>query len=216
MTSSRKFWIILTLFLASVNILNIVSVKIVEVYGLAFSFGTYLYALTFPLTDTVSEVWGRARARTMVFLGLLANLLVVGAVSLSVWHPPADFWADANLSYVATLGAVPRVLLGSMLAYTVAQLHDVWAFHFWKKVTAGRKLWLRNNLSTVVSQFLDTTIFTVVAFYGIVPTGQLPAMVLTAYVIKLLLAVVDTPVVYLLVRWASGRWSNPEIINDEK
>jgi hypothetical protein len=90
----------------------------------------------------------------------------------------------------------PRIILASFIAYLLSQTHDVWAFHFWKKLFRGRHLWLRNNISTASSQLLDTVVFISVAFLGIMPVGQLIA---GQYVVKLGIALLDTPLVYLLV-----------------
>jgi hypothetical protein len=97
-----------------------------------------------------------------------------------------------------------RVILASILAFVISQMHDIWAFDFWKKKTQGKYLWLRNNLSTAVSQFIDTTIFIFLAFYQITPKFDFDFMwqlILPYYAVKLILAFIDTPFVYLGVRW---------------
>ena len=94
-------------------------------------------------------------------------------------------------------GFMPRVVLASMAAYLVSQWHDVWAFNFWKKKTGGRFLWLRNNLSTLVSQLLDSVIFCVIAFVGVFESGVWVQILVTTYVFKVIVAVLDTPFIYL-------------------
>lgn len=113
--------------------------------------------------------------------------------------PPADFWEGQD-AYNAILGSVPRIVLASMVAYLVSQHHDVFAFHFWRRLTNGRFLWLRNNASTMVSQGIDTVLFITIAFAGTVPLDILGSMLATQYVIKLLIAVADTPLCYALVK----------------
>ncbi len=120
---------------------------------------------------------------------------------LAIKLPAADFWVENNDAYKVVLGIVPRIILGSLCSYTVSQYHDIWAFHFWKKLTKNKFLWLRNNLSTITSQFIDTLIFVTIAFYGSVPNNILISMVIGQFLIKLLIAIVDTPIVYLLVFW---------------
>ena len=112
--------------------------------------------------------------------------------------PPASFWEGQD-AYNTTLGSVPRIVLASMLAYLVSQHHDVFAFHLWRRLTKGRFLWLRNNASTMVSQGIDTVLFITIAFVGVVPTNVLLNMILGQYVIKLCIAVADTPICYALV-----------------
>ena len=98
-------------------------------------------------------------------------------------------------AYEALLGPNRRIVLASLLAYLCSQKHDVWAFHFWKALTGGRHKWLRNNLSTMTSQLIDTVIFVGIAFWGVVP--NLGEMILAQYVLKLLIALVDTPLFYV-------------------
>ncbi len=110
--------------------------------------------------------------------------------------PAASFWQDQE-AYQAVLDSNLRLTIAGMVAYLISQYHDVWAFHFWKRQTAGRHLWLRNTASTMVSQLLDTLIFVTIAFYGVIP--HLGAMIVGQYLVKLLIALLDTPLVYGLV-----------------
>jgi hypothetical protein len=100
-------------------------------------------------------------------------------------------------SFDAVYGFAPRVVAASMVAYLVSQHHDVWAYHFWKEKTGGKRLWLRNNASTAASQAIDTLIFITLAFYGLVPNSILLQMMAGQYVIKILIAALDTPFIYL-------------------
>ncbi len=202
----QKFWVLLTVFIAGVSILNVLSTKLAQfhLFGItvAFSSGIVAYALTFPITDAVAEVFGKARATTVVWLGFFANALVVFMTFVVVQLPIADVVDPAyNDSFNAVLGAVPRILLASMVAYLTAQFHDLWAFHFWRNITGEKMFWLRNNLSTMGSQLIDTTVFTVIAFGGIIPWAQIPGVVFGYWLLKVAVAIVDTPFVYLLVYW---------------
>ena len=95
---------------------------------------------------------------------------------------------------------MPRLTIASMAAYLTSQMHDVWAFHFWKRYTGGRMLWLRNNLSTLVSQFLDSAIFCLIAFWGVFETHVLIEIFVTTYLFKAVVAMLDTPFIYLARR----------------
>lgn len=160
------------------------------------------YAFTFLLTDTISEVFGRRVATNVVWLGFAINILMVILIYVLKIIPPASF-QEGQEAYI--LGSVPRVALASMLAYLASQHHDVFAFHFWRKLTKGRFLWLRNNASTMVSQGIDIILFTSVAFLGTVPINILLNMMIGQYVIRLVIAVLDTPLCYAMVRFIERR-----------
>lgn len=202
----QRFWILLTVFIAGVAVLNIISTKlaVLSVAGitLTFSAGIVAYGLTFPITDVVAEVLGAKRAKAVVWLGFFANVLVVLMTAVVVQFTPAQSMnAELDAAYGLVLGSVPRILVASMCAYLLAQLHDLWAFHFWKRMTKGRHLWVRNNLSTMTSQLLDTTTFTLVAFAGTIAWEELPIVIFGSWIAKLIVALLDTPIVYLLVAW---------------
>jgi hypothetical protein len=202
----QRFWILLTVFIAGVAILNVISTKL-AVFSIAgitltFSAGIVAYGLTFPITDAVAEVLGARRAKAVVWLGFFANVLVVGMTATVVRFTPSESMnPELAEAYGMVLGSVPRILIASMAAYLLAQLHDLWAFHFWKRITGGKHLWIRNNMSTVTSQLLDTTTFTLVAFAGSIAWSELPLVIFGSWVTKLFVALLDTPVVYFLVSW---------------
>lgn len=150
-------------FITGLAVLNLISSKIMTLWGLTFSVGSLVYAITFPITDVISEIWGKKRATRLVWLGFGANILVLIIVYIAVYAPPAPFWLGQK-AYAQTLGIVGRIVLGSMFAYLISQHHDVWSFHWWKRKTGSKYLWLRNNLSTMSSQLLDSIIFILVAF----------------------------------------------------
>lgn len=174
---------------------------------LAFSFGAFMHAITFPCTDTVAEVWGSARARLMVYLGCSMYGVAILFYMIGTRLPAAPGW-DLNEAYVAIFSQAERMIIASVCATVVAQLLDIYVFEKIKRATGEQWLWLRNNGSTMVSQFVDTAIFYTIAFYGIIPNDQLPLLVLGTYLVKLVITVIDTPIVYLLVRWITGEWSS--------
>ncbi len=145
---------LLTVFIACMSFINVVSAKLWTVAGLTISGGIMAYWLTFPITDVVGEVFGRGRALLVVALGFAANVVILLMSQLAIALPPSPAYQD-QAAFSTVLGAVPLIVGASLLAYLVAQTHDVWAFEFWKRRTGGRHLWLRNNLSTVGSQLID-------------------------------------------------------------
>lgn len=196
-----KFLIIVGIFMASITFVNLVSAKIVTVGGLTLSAGAFFYAITFPCTDLLSECWGKDKAREVVLVGFLANLLIALFTYIAVSLPAADFWLENQQAFATIFGFIPRIILGSMIAYLISQLHDVWAFHFWRRATKNKYLWLRNNASTMTSQLIDSVIFVTIAFAGTMPTTALLGIIAGQYIVKLIIAAVDTPIVYWARNW---------------
>ncbi|MEM9743784.1 MAG: queuosine precursor transporter [Pseudomonadota bacterium] len=182
---------------------------------LSFSFGAFMHAITFPCTDAVAEVWGSARARRLIYLGVATYLIAVSFFLLGVNLPPAPGWPH-NQAYLDVFGQAWRMIAASITATVVAQFADVWLFERIKAATGRRWLWLRNNGSTAVSQLLDTAIFYSIAFYGVIDTALLPTLIFGTYLVKLLLTLIDTPVVYLVVRWLTGDWNSGGDLRDDE
>ncbi len=219
----RVFLVLAGLFLGSMTMLNILGVSrfldlSFTVFGveipLPLAVGVLPYPITFLCTDFISELYGRRRANFLVWVGFLVNawlmfILWIGGLlpgfDQNVPGPDGRFPVFFEIRTL-TLGAV----VASMIAYLTAQLCDVRLFHFWKRLTKGRHLWLRNNGSTVVSQFVDTfAVITITHFYaGALPIDearglwpQLWTFIFTGYVFKVLAAAVDTVPFYLGTRW---------------
>jgi uncharacterized integral membrane protein (TIGR00697 family) len=171
--------------------------------------GLITYPITFLLTDVVCEVYGRRKANLMVITGFVMSLLMLVLVQISVVLPGSPAWPAGSTDY-GTVGemqaafesvfTLPSVLVfGSMSAYLAAQLLDVRLFHFWKRVTNGRHLWLRNNASTMVSQLVDTIIVNSIFLgFGLgLDWALVTKIIIASYVFKLLIALIDTPFIYL-------------------
>ena len=190
--------VLAVIFTTALIIANIIAVKLVAIGSWVVPAGVIAYPLTFLLTDVIAELYGRQVATRVVWVGFGASLLMVLLIFVGKVLPPAIFWQEQP-AYDAIFGVVPRIVGASMLAYLVSQHHDVASFHFWRRKTGARHLWLRNNASTMVSQALDTGLFITIAFWGTVPSAVLVNMLITQYLIKLAIAAVDTPFCYLLV-----------------
>jgi uncharacterized integral membrane protein (TIGR00697 family) len=190
--------VLATLFVTCLITANIITVKLISVWGWVVPAGIIAYPLTFLFTDVITELYGRKVASRVVWLGFGASILMVILVVGGGLLKPAAIW-EGQAAYESVLGVVPRIVLASMIAYLVSQHHDVFAFSFWRQKTKARFLWLRNNASTMVSQALDTGLFITIAFWGTVPNSVLVNMLVTQYVIKLVIAALDTPFCYLMV-----------------
>ncbi len=199
-----KFIILVCLFVTCMSFINVVSAKLWNFAGLTISGGIMAYWFTFAVTDVVGEVYGRKRALLVVWLGLAANLLVLLLSQIAMHLPAADSYPHQT-ALETVLGAVPLIVLASLTAYVLAQMHDVWAFDYWKRVTKGRHLWLRNNLSTMTSQLIDSIVFNGIAFYAFaserMSLAAFASMTFGYWLFKVGVAIMDTPLVYLLVAW---------------
>ncbi len=175
--------------------------------------GVLAYALTFLASDCYAELYGRRPAQLVVNIAFVMNLVMLGLVWLAIGMPGSETGVDPD-AFAAVLSPSTNIVAGSLIAYLVSQNWDVIAFHKLGEWTDGQYLWLRNIGSTASSQFIDTVLFIVLAF-SLVPrllgTGQpLPLMVLGQlilgqYLLKLLIALLDTPVVYAVVRTIRAR-----------
>jgi len=190
------------LVVAAVIIANVQVTKTVVLFGLTATLGNVLYGSVFLATDVLSEVYGTREARRCVWLGFVAMVLTVIWMQFALWYVPGpeDFAHDA-LSTV--FGLMPRVAAGSLLAYLVSQHHDISAFQFWRRKTHGRLLWLRNCASTMVSQAIDSVLFCFVALWGLYELNTWLQILATTYLLKWAVAVLDTPFIYLAVRFGS-------------
>lgn len=217
-----KFLILFGVYVGGWGMLQALTVKLVPIdlsfLGLgvlAFSFGSFVHAITFPCTDAVAEVWGARRARWMVYVGTGVYVWCNAMLMLAANFPSIADWPFHD-AYKNIFGGVWRLMLASFVATLSAQLWDIYVFEWVKKKTGEKHLWLRNNASTIGSQLMDTVIFYFIAFYGIIPNEILPKLILGTYLIKILIAVIDTPVVYIIVAWIrSSDDETPEDVTAE-
>jgi hypothetical protein len=180
----------------SIIICNIQVLVTVELFGLVATLGNIVYASIFLATDILNEVYGPKEARRGVWIGFFMLIWAGLAMQVAMLFLPDK--SDIAMPHIRELFSLyPRVALASLAAYLVSQHHDIWSFAYWRKRTKGKYLWLRNNLSTLVSQIIDSLVFTTIAFYGNVEFQVLQEIFLTTFVLKVLVAVADTPFLYL-------------------
>lgn len=179
-----------------VIVCNIQVPKLVRMFGLLSTLGNIVYGSIFFSTDLLSEIYGKKDARRGVWLGFfgLIGATVLMQFAIAFRPDPAD---TINPHLVAVFRQMPRIVAASLTAYLASQHHDIWAYHFWKEKTSGRFLWLRNNASTMVSQLIDSVVFCVIAFAGVVTTNEFLQILLTTYLFKWIIAALDTPFLYL-------------------
>ncbi len=203
---------LMLLIVAHIIMCNLQVVKQVELFGIAATLGNIAYGVTFWCTDLLSEKYGRKHANRGVLIGFIALVMFSAIMSFVPLYTPGESdWADKLVSPL--FGFVPRLALASLCAYLVSQYHDIWLFHLIRRATGGRHLWLRNNLSTAVSQLWDTLVFCTIAFFGVFPWPVLIQIYISTWLIKLLVALLDTPFIYAAMRW---KWLNPPRDNEAR
>ena len=190
----------------SLLLANVMGPKLTVIAGLQTSMGVILYSSIFFATDLLSEKYGRAEAQRAVMLGFVVSVAMVLMTQISMLYLPStmpETSAFARSVHEATLTLfdyTPRFVFGSLLAYLISQSFDVWIFHRIRAATGGRHLWLRNTGSTLLSQVVDTLVYGLVVWWGIVDLKTALQLAASKYVFKFAIAVIDTPFIY----WARG------------
>ena len=193
-------------FIAALITCNLIANKFISL-DLGFktfiiSAGVLPYPITFLITDILSELYGRKRTTHVVLSGLFASIFVLLILWLGAQFPAIESSPVDDITFNQVFQNAWRVIAASMLAYLVAQLVDVRLFHFWKGITGGRMLWVRNNFSTIVSQLIDTTLVVVVLFIGVESTETMTGYIADGWMFKALCALFDTVLIYLFMAWA--------------
>lgn len=180
----------------SIILCNIQVLKIIEIFGFTTTLGNILYGSIFLATDLLNEIYGKDKARKGVWLGFYALIFTAVIMQIALLFKPADSdFIDPALRQIFEF--LPRVTVASVTAYIISQYHDVWLFNLLKIKTGGKYLWLRNNLTTMLSQIIDTVIFCLIAFWGVFPTDIFIEISITTYFFKWVVAVIDTPFIYV-------------------
>jgi len=205
-----QFYIILSgIFIASLVTCNLIANKFVTV-DLGFkvfivSAGILPYPLTFLVTDLISELYGQKKANLVVFSGFVASMFVLLFLWLGAQFDAIPSSIVNDMTYDSVFQNAWRLIAASMVAYLFAQFIDVRIFHFWKKLTNGKHLWLRNNGSTIASQFVDTTLVICILFVGVWETDQIKSAIIDGWLFKMLMAFIDTPIIYGIIHLLKGK-----------
>ena len=183
---------------------NLQGPKLTIIFGVETSLGVIFYSSIFFATDVLSENYGKQAANQAVRMGFAVSVIILLMMSIAMLYQPSTNPATAGFSInihdaIGTiLNFTPRFIFGSLLAYYISQSFDVWAFHKIKQFTGERYLWLRNNLSTMTSQLIDTAIFSLVVWWGLVDLVTALKLGAAKYVFKIVIAMIDT----LFIYWA--------------
>jgi queuosine precursor transporter len=195
---SPWFVAIAALFVTCLITANVIAVKLVAVAGLILPAGVVIFPLSYILGDVLTEVYGFARARLVIWLGFFCNLIFVVAAWIGGLLPAAGFW-DGQGAYEQILGFAPRLLVASFAAYLVGEFANSFILARMKVLTEGRWLWMRTIASTVVGEGLDSLIFITIAFTGVIPASMILSTVLTQWLVKSGYEVLATPLTYAVV-----------------
>jgi uncharacterized integral membrane protein (TIGR00697 family) len=188
---------------------NIQGPKLTIIFGFQTSLGVIFYSGIFFATDLLSEKYGRAAAGKAVLIGFAISVIVVLMMSLALLFQPstqpntAEFSLRIHEAFEAILNFTPRFVFGSLLAYLISQSLDVWLFYKIRVLTQGRWLWLRNNGSTMLSQAVDTLIYSFVVWWGVVDLETALQLGAVKYGFKVMIAAIDTPFIYWARSWPS-------------
>ncbi len=197
------------IFISSLVTCNLIANKFVTV-DLGFkvfivSAGILPYPLTFLVTDLISELYGQKKANIVVFSGFVASMFVLLFLWLgSQFNAIPDSIVNDN-TYNKVFQNAWRIIAASMIAYLFAQFIDVRIFHFWKRLTNGKHLWLRNNGSTIASQLVDTTLVVMILFVGVWEPSNIISAIIDGWLFKMLMAAIDTPIIYGIIHLLKGK-----------
>lgn len=205
LVAQRIYLILGGLFIASLVVSNLIFQKFFTwdffgLYTFEVSVGILPYPVTFLITDIISEVYGKQKANQVVTTGIFASFFSL-LIIYSANAVPATAWSPVdNQLFEKVFGATIIAVFASMTAYLLAQYIDIQLFHFWKKLTKGRHLWLRNNFSTFLSQFVDTfSVLFLLCSFGKIEWKLFGALLISGFLFKVIVAALDTPVLYAAV-----------------
>lgn len=203
----RWYSFITAVFVVTLVTSNIIAVKVVHIFGLFLPAAVILFPVAYIFGDVLTEVYGYARARQVIWTGFFCNLVAVVAIWIGGRLPPAQFWSagvfktpeTAQQAYQAILGFTPRLLLASFLAYLVGEFLNSYVLARLKVQTKGRFLWVRTISSTIVGEGADSALFISIAFWGIFSPPAILLAILSQWAFKVIFEILATPLTYLVV-----------------
>ena len=202
--ANNIYLILVGVFITSLIVSNLIFQKFfkLDLFGIQFelSVGIIFYPITFLVTDVVSEIFGKNKANKMVITGIIASLFCLFIVYLANYLPATEWSPVDNNTFQLVFGNTSLAVGASMFAYLCAQFIDIKIYHFWKQLTKSKHLWLRNNLSTIPSQFLDTfLILFLLCSGGAIDWSRFTNLFFQGFLFKIIIALIDTPIIYLCV-----------------
>ncbi|NRR90914.1 queuosine precursor transporter [Winogradskyella undariae] len=206
--AQRIYLLLGGLFITSLVVSNLIFQKFfywypldIEIFGsklFEISVGILPYPITFLITDLISEIYGKKRANDIVVVGIFASLFSLLIIFTASSMPATEWSYVDNKMFDTVFGNTTIAVFASMLTYLFAQFVDIQIYHFWKRITKGKHLWIRNNFSTWLSQFIDTfTIVSLLCSFGIIDWANFKGLLISGFIFKVIVAILDTPFLYL-------------------
>ena len=197
---------LLACIVLSILLANLQGPKLTVIFSMQTSLGVIFYSSIFFATDLMSEKFGKKEADRAVMMGFSISVIILLMLSISLLFLPSiqgnqTFSTEVHQAFVTILDFTPRFIIGSLFSYLISQRFDVWCFHKIKHWTNGKHLWLRNNLSTMASQTIDTTIYSLVVWWGVVDLETAIQLGLAKMAFKIGIAAFDTPFIYWARSW---------------
>ena len=223
---AQNIYLILgSLFITSLVVSNLIFQKFfywhpfeINIFGeklFELSVGILHYPITFLITDLISEIYGKKKANSIVTVGIFASIFSILIIYVANSVPAINGSPVNDELFNTVFGSTVIAVFASMMSYLFAQYIDIRLFHFWKRLTKVKHLWLRNNGSTVASQFVDTTLVICILFVGVWETDQIFSAIIDGWLFKMMMALIDTPIIYGIIYfwfiviffyWASTVW----------
>ena len=197
---------LLACIVLSILLANLQGPKLTVIFSMQTSLGVIFYSSIFFATDLMSEKFGKKEADRAVMMGFSISVIILLMLSISLLFLPSiqgnqTFSTEVHQAFVTILDFTPRFIIGSLFSYLISQRFDVWCFHKIKHWTNGKHLWLRNNLSTMASQTIDTTLYSLVVWWGVVDLETAIQLGLAKMAFKIGIAAFDTPFIYWARSW---------------
>ncbi|MFA6513784.1 MAG: queuosine precursor transporter [Patescibacteria group bacterium] len=205
MEKSYKYFSVISVFFVSVLLIsNIASTKIVDLKWFTFDGGTLLFPMSYIFGDILTEVYGYKKSKQVIWLGFFSALIMALVLMLVGKLPSAPGW-DNQDAYNIILGSAPRIILASLAAYFCGEFINSFILAKMKIITKGKYLWTRTISSTIVGEFIDSLIFVIIAFAGVLPNSLLITLVVSNYIFKTLIEILFTPLTYRIVGFLKKR-----------
>lgn len=201
----KIYFILAGIFIASLVVSNLIFQKFFYwdffgLYTFEISVGIIPYPITFLITDVISELYGKKKANQVVTVGIFASVFSLLIVIIASAVPATSYSPVNNELFTTVFGQTILAVAASMMAYLTAQYIDIQVYHFWKRLTKGKMLWVRNNFSTITSQFVDTfSVLFLLCTFEVLPWDKFGALFLSGFLFKVLIALLDTPFLYAVV-----------------
>lgn len=202
-SKEQRFFIIFGLFISFLIGMNVLGGKIIPFGPFSVSVAFLIVPLSFLATDIVEEVYGKGKAREMIFAGVISLIVFLAFIVLFVFLPPATRFTQ-NEEYKTIFGTSARIVFASIVAFLLSQFNDIWSFWKLREITNKRYLWFRTNISTFVSMVIDTFVFMYLAFYMLTPkftAGFILQMIIPYLIFKLVWGIISSPLIYAGANW---------------